>query len=64
MKKGDIFIWKDNIDTLRVNNFLIFIWKDNNDYYKFQYLDNINWIEYINNGYYSNNCEVVKVERF
>lgn len=61
LEVGDVFIAKDYIEDMGIENFRIFMWQTK-DRYITQYLDSDGLIEYINWDYL-NDCEVYKFLR-
>lgn len=47
LKEGDVFIKKEYVKNMALEDFCIFVWKDDNWYYVGQYLNNPCWIELI-----------------
>lgn len=65
LKIWDIFIYKNEIEYIKSNNFNIFIWKDISWNYRYQFLTDVNWMDYITSwGNNNHKEEIIIFNRF
>ena len=63
LKEGDVFIRKNDVGNIKLENFSIFVWNGNGWEYMCQYLKISCWMEVIDWHYNYNNHEVYKFLR-